>query len=179
MKTVLSLMLAALLVSTGVAAQQAQQQKPAPASGLEKALIGTWNGSWTGGSSGTVTFTFVRGTDGKLGGSAAPQPNDGQGYTTTFTSVVVADDKVTMKMLTPDGGAEITVQALVVRTIRPDTVFVPYHWAGERSVNLLTHRTLDPRSKIPEFKVSACRVARAAGPPAWAATAVALPGEPR
>ncbi|HET9371565.1 MAG TPA: hypothetical protein VFO19_14995 [Vicinamibacterales bacterium] len=113
MKTVLSLMLAALLVSTGVAAPQAQQQKPAPASGLEKALIGTWNGSWTGGSGGTVTFTFVRGTDGKLGGSAAPQPNDGQGYTTNFTSVVVADDKVTMKMLTPDGGAEITVQATV------------------------------------------------------------------
>jgi len=54
--------------------------------------------------------------------------------------------------------SEITVQAMVVRTIRPDTVFVPYHWPGKRSANLLTHRTLDPRSKIPEFKVSACRI---------------------
>jgi assimilatory nitrate reductase catalytic subunit len=62
----------------------------------------------------------------------------------------------------------MTLRALVVRTIRPDTVFVPYHWPGPRSVNKLTHRTLDPRSKIPEFKVSACRLARAAGPPAWA-----------
>src|SRR5437867_3984218 len=53
---------------------------------------------------------------------------------------------------------EITIQAMVVRTIRPDTVFVPYHWPGNRSANRLTHRTLDPRSKIPEFKVSACRI---------------------
>jgi assimilatory nitrate reductase catalytic subunit len=47
---------------------------------------------------------------------------------------------------------------MVVKTIRPDTVFVPYHWPGKRSINRLTHRTLDPRSKIPEYKVSACRV---------------------
>ena len=60
--------------------------------------------------------------------------------------------------------AAITLQAMVVRTIRPDTVFVPYHWPGSRSVNLLTHRSLDPRSKIPEFKVSACRLEKAAAP---------------
>ena len=60
--------------------------------------------------------------------------------------------------------AEMTVQAMVVRTIRPDTVFIPYHWAGTRSANQLTHRTLDPRSKIPEFKLSACRLVRAAQP---------------
>jgi assimilatory nitrate reductase catalytic subunit len=55
--------------------------------------------------------------------------------------------------------------ATLVKTIRPDTVFVPYHWAGERSINRLTHRTLDPRSKIPEYKVSACRLEKAPGPP--------------
>ena len=59
---------------------------------------------------------------------------------------------------------ELTVRALVVKTIRPDTVFIPYHWPGIRSANRLTHRTLDPRSKIPEFKVSACRIRRAEGP---------------
>jgi assimilatory nitrate reductase catalytic subunit len=57
----------------------------------------------------------------------------------------------------------ITLPALVVRTIRPDTVFIAYHWPGNRSANKLTHRTLDPRSKIPEFKVSACRIERAPG----------------
>ncbi|QOY91058.1 molybdopterin oxidoreductase family protein [Paludibaculum fermentans] len=60
--------------------------------------------------------------------------------------------------------SSITVQAMVVRTIRPDTVFIPYHWPGRKSANRLTHRTLDPRSKIPEFKVSACRIEKAAGP---------------
>jgi assimilatory nitrate reductase catalytic subunit len=56
---------------------------------------------------------------------------------------------------------QITVRALVVRTIRPDTVFIPYHWPNRQSANRLTHRTLDPRSKIPEFKVSACRIGKA------------------
>jgi assimilatory nitrate reductase catalytic subunit len=60
--------------------------------------------------------------------------------------------------------AAITLQAMVVRTIRPDTVFVPYHWPESRSANLLTHRSLDPRSKIPEYKVSACRLEKAAAP---------------
>jgi assimilatory nitrate reductase catalytic subunit len=64
--------------------------------------------------------------------------------------------------------SEITLRAMVVRTIRPDTVFIPYHWPHDRSANRLTHRTLDPQSKIPEYKVSACRIAKAAGPPEWA-----------
>ncbi|HEY6970659.1 MAG TPA: molybdopterin oxidoreductase family protein [Candidatus Angelobacter sp.] len=64
--------------------------------------------------------------------------------------------------------AEIILRAMVVRTIRPDTVFIPYHWAGTKSANKLTHRTLDPRSKIPEFKVSACRIRKAPNPPEWA-----------
>ena len=57
---------------------------------------------------------------------------------------------------------EMTLRAMVVKTIRPDTVFIPYHWANKQSANLLTHRTLDPRSKIPEYKVSACRIAKSA-----------------
>ncbi len=57
----------------------------------------------------------------------------------------------------------ITLPAQVVRTIRPDTVFIPYHWPDQRSANRLTHRTLDPRSKIPEYKVSACRIEKVGG----------------
>ena len=64
--------------------------------------------------------------------------------------------------------SEITLQASVVRTIRPDTIFIPYHWADKKSANMLTHRTLDPRSKIPEFKVSACTIRKAEAPPSWA-----------
>ncbi|HEY0873781.1 MAG TPA: molybdopterin dinucleotide binding domain-containing protein, partial [Vicinamibacterales bacterium] len=60
--------------------------------------------------------------------------------------------------------AEVVSEAMIVKTIRPDTVFIPYHWPGRRSANLLTHRTLDPRSKIPEYKVSACRIEKADRP---------------
>jgi assimilatory nitrate reductase catalytic subunit len=56
---------------------------------------------------------------------------------------------------------EIRVPAQVVRTVRPDTVFVPYHWPGQKSANLLTNRALDPVSKIPEYKVCACAVQKA------------------
>ena len=58
---------------------------------------------------------------------------------------------------------------MVVRTIRPDTVFIPYHWPGRKSANLLTHRTLDPRSKIPEFKVRRAGFGRRT-PAGWSPT---------
>lgn len=60
---------------------------------------------------------------------------------------------------------EVTLKAKVVTTIRPDTVFIPYHWAGKRAANNLTGRFLDPTSKIPEFKRSAVRIRPAEGPP--------------
>jgi assimilatory nitrate reductase catalytic subunit len=63
----------------------------------------------------------------------------------------------------------ITLQASVVTTIRPDTVFIPYHWSGEKSVNRLTVAAQDPISKIPQYKVCGCRVRRADGAPAYAA----------
>jgi assimilatory nitrate reductase catalytic subunit len=45
--------------------------------------------------------------------------------------------------------------ARVVSTIRPDTVFVPFHWVG---ANKLTNDALDPASRMPEFKVCAASV---------------------
>lgn len=53
----------------------------------------------------------------------------------------------------------VVLKAKVVTTIRPDTVFIPYHWPGNRSANNLTNRALDPLSKIPEFKKSVVRIA--------------------
>ncbi|MEP7271205.1 MAG: molybdopterin oxidoreductase family protein, partial [Acidobacteriota bacterium] len=52
----------------------------------------------------------------------------------------------------------ITLQAQVVTTIRPDTIFIPYHWPGRKSANQLTISAQDPISKIPEYKVCAVRV---------------------
>lgn len=56
----------------------------------------------------------------------------------------------------------LVVRALVVHTIRPDTVFIPYHWPDERSANRCTIPALDPISKIPEYKICAVRVRAAA-----------------
>jgi len=58
---------------------------------------------------------------------------------------------------------EMTLPANVVTTIRPDTVFIPYHWPGAKAANQLTNRAVDPLSKMPEFKVAAVAVRRAGG----------------
>ncbi|HEY7327891.1 MAG TPA: molybdopterin oxidoreductase family protein [Gemmataceae bacterium] len=60
-----------------------------------------------------------------------------------------------------------TLRAQLVTTIRPDTVFVPYHWAGARSINQVTIAAQDPISKIPEFKVCAVRVCKAKSAPEY------------
>ena len=49
-------------------------------------------------------------------------------------------------------------RARVTRDIREDTVFVPFHWGGLRSINRLTNPALDPTSRMPEFKVCAVRL---------------------
>jgi assimilatory nitrate reductase catalytic subunit len=46
----------------------------------------------------------------------------------------------------------------ITETIRPDTVFMPFHWGGSSSANLVTNPALDPISKMPEFKVCAVRL---------------------
>jgi assimilatory nitrate reductase catalytic subunit len=69
---------------------------------------------------------------------------------------------------TGDGGVvrietrrgEMTAPVRVSRTIRPDTVFVPFHWVG---ANKLTNDALDPYSRMPEFKVCAARVTEVRG----------------
>jgi assimilatory nitrate reductase catalytic subunit len=60
---------------------------------------------------------------------------------------------------------QITLRAMVVTTIRPDTVFIPYHWSGGKSANRLTVAAQDPISKIPQYKVCGCRVRKADSPP--------------
>jgi assimilatory nitrate reductase catalytic subunit len=53
--------------------------------------------------------------------------------------------------------------ARLTETIRPDTVFAPFHWGGAGRANSVTSDALDPVSRMPEFKVCAVRVE-----PAWA-----------
>jgi assimilatory nitrate reductase catalytic subunit len=53
---------------------------------------------------------------------------------------------------------------MIVKTIRPDTVFIPYHWPLDRAANNCTIGALDPVSKIPEYKICAVRVSKADRP---------------
>ncbi|MFD0275675.1 molybdopterin oxidoreductase family protein [Kitasatospora sp. NPDC127111] len=54
--------------------------------------------------------------------------------------------------------------ARVTDSIRPDTVFMPFHWPGAGRANTLTNPALDPVSRMPEFKLCAVRVERAGAP---------------
>jgi assimilatory nitrate reductase catalytic subunit len=53
-------------------------------------------------------------------------------------------------------------RARLVASMRLDTVFVPFHFSGAGRANSLTSDALDPSSKIPEFKVAAAAISRAA-----------------
>jgi assimilatory nitrate reductase catalytic subunit len=53
---------------------------------------------------------------------------------------------------------EAVFRAQLDPTMRMDTLFVPFHWSGAATANLLTNPALDPISKIPEFKVCAVRI---------------------
>jgi len=61
-----------------------------------------------------------------------------------------------VRLSTRRGSARFTVK--VSASIRQDTIFVPFHWAGDRSANRLTNPALDPVSKMPEFKACAVRI---------------------
>ncbi len=63
---------------------------------------------------------------------------------------------------------EMTVPALLVRSIRPDTLFIPYHYGHTQAVNQLTNPVLEPMFKIPEYKVCAAVATRAVQEPEWA-----------
>jgi assimilatory nitrate reductase catalytic subunit len=56
----------------------------------------------------------------------------------------------------------VTASARITDRVRPDTVFMPFHWSGPGSVNRVTNDATDPISGMPEFKVCAVDVIRAA-----------------
>ena len=50
---------------------------------------------------------------------------------------------------------ETVAKVRFVQSLRPDLVFVPFHFPGEQRANLFTNPALDPVSRMPEFKVCA------------------------
>lgn len=49
----------------------------------------------------------------------------------------------------------------ITEGIHPRTIFVPFHWGGDQSVNRLTLDRLDPVSRMPEFKLCAVKAEKA------------------
>jgi assimilatory nitrate reductase catalytic subunit len=66
------------------------------------------------------------------------------------------EDGGRVRVVSRRGAAEGLVR--ITDTIRADTVFMPFHWGGAASANLVTNPALDPVSKMPEFKVCAVRL---------------------
>jgi assimilatory nitrate reductase catalytic subunit len=70
------------------------------------------------------------------------------------------EDRVRVR--TPRGAMEL--KALVVRTIRPDTLFIPFHYGHRQAVNQLTNPAVEPTVKIPEYKACAAALERIDAP---------------
>ncbi|GAC1598448.1 MAG: hypothetical protein NVS4B10_08890 [Myxococcales bacterium] len=68
------------------------------------------------------------------------------------------EDRDAVTLTSRRGAARFVVD--VSARMRDDTVFVPFHFAGESAVNRLTRPTFDPESGMPEFKLCAIRVER-------------------
>jgi assimilatory nitrate reductase catalytic subunit len=108
-------------------------------------------------TTGRVVSQYLSGTQTRrIGGLVDQYPEPLVEMHPTFAAKLGLRSKDWVTVETRRG--RVTLKANVVQTIREDTVFIPYHWAGKKSANLLTNRALDPVSKIPEFKVCACRV---------------------
>jgi assimilatory nitrate reductase catalytic subunit len=72
---------------------------------------------------------------------------------------LAVDDGDGVAVTSPRGTA--IARARITATIRPDTVFMPFHWSGAGMANAVTSDATDAVSGMPEFKVCAVSVARA------------------
>lgn len=54
----------------------------------------------------------------------------------------------------------VRCRARLTTDLRPDAVFLPFHYGDEQAANLLTSDAVDPVSAMPEFKTNLVRLAR-------------------
>jgi len=69
---------------------------------------------------------------------------------------IAAGDLVRVRSRRSDCEAE----ARITPGIRPDTVFMPFHYSGRGAVNRVTNPAVDPVSGMPELKVATVSVHR-------------------
>ena len=88
---------------------------------------------------------------------AASRPHPSRSPSCTRCSPTGSASPTGMPCASPPPAAPSSRPPPVTDGIRPDTVFLPFHWAGDLSANLLTNDATDPVSGMPEFKVCAVR----------------------
>jgi assimilatory nitrate reductase catalytic subunit len=105
-------------------------------------------------TTGRVIYQYLSGTQTRRLGflnSQAPEPWVEIHPDAAARHGVAHESRVRVR--TPRGSMEL--KALVVPTIRPDTLFIPFHYGNRQAVNQLTNPAVDPTVKIPEYKACA------------------------
>ncbi len=114
-------------------------------------------------TTGRVVYHYLSGNQTRRLGylnSQAPEPWV-EIHPQAATRLGIVNDEV-VRVRTPRYSMEL--KALVVPTIRPDTLFIPYHYGHEQAVNQLTNPAVEPNAKIPEYKVCAATVEKLTTP---------------
>lgn len=120
-------------------------------------------------TTGRVVYHYLSGNQTRRLGflnSQAPEPWV-EIHPQTAAKLGIVNDEV-VRVRSPRFSME--VKALVVPTIRPDTLFIPYHYGHRQAANQLTNPAVEPNVKIPEYKVCAATIEKLTAPAAPSAT---------
>ncbi len=114
-------------------------------------------------TSGRVVYHYLSGTQTRRLGflnSQAPEPWV-EIHPQAAAKLGILDGDI-VRVKSPRAAMEL--KALVVPTIRPDTLFIPFHYGSQQAVNQLTNPAVEPTVKIPEFKACAAAVEKLQAP---------------
>jgi assimilatory nitrate reductase catalytic subunit len=116
-------------------------------------------------TSGRVVYQYLSGNQTRRLGflnSQAPEPWV-EVHPDAAARLGITDGEM-VRVRTPRSAMEL--KALVTPTIRPDTLFIPFHYGHRQAVNQLTNPACEPDVKIPEYKQCAAALERLDGPAA-------------
>jgi assimilatory nitrate reductase catalytic subunit len=108
-------------------------------------------------TSGRVVYHYLSGTQTRRLGflnSQAPEPWV-EIHPQAAARLGIENNEI-VRVRTPRASMEL--KALVVPTIRPDHLFIPFHYGHAQAVNQLTNPAVDPTVKIPEYKACAATI---------------------
>ena len=114
-------------------------------------------------TSGRVVYQYLSGTQTRRLGflnSQAPEPWV-EIHPRAAERLGIESEEI-VRVRTPRGSMEL--KALVTTTIRPDTLFIPFHYGTRHAVNQITNSAVEPKVKIPEFKCCAATVEKTSAP---------------